>query len=130
MWRDTVQSGAERRSLSDFAAFSVFCEVGSGSAVFALVSMLLRPKSAPTPRFAVGDLVRLVAVRGYPPEGFETTHGSDVCVMEIPVNSIGVVVNSPISVYDWVIPGQDIMTWVLVCGCLLEVPNPHIRRLK
>jgi hypothetical protein len=51
-------------------------------------------------------------------------------VTEIPANSIGVVVNSPFSVYDWVIPGQDIMTWVLVCGCLLEVPNSHIRRLK
>ena len=92
--------------------------------------MSLSSRNALTPRFAVGDLVRLVAVRGCPPEGFETTHGSDVCVTEIPANSIGVVVNSPFSVYDWVIPGQDIMTWVLVCGCLLEIPNPHIRRLK
>ena len=82
------------------------------------------------PKFAVGELVRLASRGGYPPEGFQDTGGFDACIMEIPEGSLGVVVHPPATSYSLPKEQRDIMTWVLVNGHLLEIPHPHIKRLR
>jgi hypothetical protein len=80
------------------------------------------------PRFPVGCLVSLVSDKGIPPEGFRPGGGFEVHSEEIPEGSVGIVVNPPFAHYFGVGPGQEIMSWVLVLGVILEVPHFHMRR--
>ncbi len=80
------------------------------------------------PRFPTGCLVRVVSDKGIPPEGFRPGGGFDIITEEIPVGSVGVVVNPPSSRYIKPDFDSDIMSWVLVLGQLLEVPHFHLRR--
>lgn len=90
---------------------------------------MARSRCAGLPKFTVGELVRLVTSRGSPPEGFRTTSAFEACAVEVPEGAVGVVVNPPSSSYSLHEQG-DIMSWVLVDGHVLEVPHPHIRRMR
>lgn len=82
----------------------------------------------PKPRFPIGCLVRIVSDKGIPPEGFRPGDGFDVSTEEIPEGSVGVVVNQPGTRYIKSDLDGEIMSWVLVCGHILEVPHFHLRR--
>ena len=84
----------------------------------------------PEPRFPVGALVRLVSDQGILPEGLSLGFGMDVVSEDLADGDIGIVVNKPCSQYTPCVAQDEITSWVLVRGSLLEVPHFHMRRVR
>lgn len=85
---------------------------------------------APEPRFPVGALVLFVSDRGIMPEGLSPGFGIDAVSEDLEEGDIGIVVKAPHAQYTASVPEDEITSWVLVRGTLLEVPHFHMRRVR